>query len=82
VPVHVCGSTSAELTLDVNDIDPEQPDGRSMVVDGTPALAIHRWRAGALVTLFDVVEEFRVLARFDARMQGLVRHLLHERPHE
>ena len=82
VPVNVCGSTSAELTLDVNAIDPEQPDGRSMVVDGAPALAIHRWQAGAMVTLFDVVETFPVLARFDAKMQGLVRHLLDERLHE
>lgn len=82
VPVIVCGSTSAELTLDVNTIDPEEPDGRSMVVNGPPALALHRWQAGALVTLFDVVEEFPILARFDAKMQGLVRQSLNERCHD
>jgi hypothetical protein len=82
VPVIVCGSTAPELTLDVNTIDPEWPDGRSMVVHGPPALALHRWQAGALVTLFDVVEEFPILARFDAKMQGLVRHSLDERCHD
>ncbi len=53
-----------------------------MVVNGPPALALHRWQAGALVTLFDVVEEFPVLARFDAKMQGLVRQSLNERCHD
>lgn len=81
VPVNICGSTSAELTLDVNEIDPEHLDGRSMVINGPPALAFHRWKDGALVTLFDIVEDFPVLARFDTKMQGLVRHLLDERPH-
>lgn len=80
VTVTVCGSTSAELTLDVNAIDPEQPDNRSMVINGAPALALHRWTDHGLVTLFDIVEAFPVLAKFDDKMQGLVRHLVEERP--
>ena len=75
----LCASTSAELTLDINPIDPEAPDGRSMVINGPPALALHRWTKAGLVTLFDIVEEHVVLARFDGKMQGLVRHLVAER---
>ena len=75
----VCGSTSAELTLDINMIDADLPDNRSMVINGPPALALHRWTDKGLVTLFDIVEDYQVLARFDGKMQGLVRHLIDER---
>ena len=78
--VTVCGSTSAELTLDINMIDADLPDNRSMVINGPPALALHRWTDKGLVTFFDIVEDYEVLARFDGKMQGLVRHLIDERP--
>lgn len=80
ITVTVCPSTSAELTLNLNPIDPEAPDDRSMVINGPPACALHRWTPGGLVTLFDTVEDHLVLAKFDHRMQGLVRELAQERP--
>lgn len=80
ITVTVCPSTSAELTLDLNPIDPEAPDDRSMVINGPPACAVHRWTRNGLVTLFDTAEDHLVLAKFDGRMQGLVRELAQERP--
>ncbi|WP_242097081.1 MULTISPECIES: phosphodiesterase [unclassified Sphingomonas] len=79
--VTICPSSSAELTLVLDEIDPERPDGRSMVIDGPPGLAWHRWTKHGLVTLFDTVESHDVLASYTERMQPLVRHLAHERPH-
>ena len=61
-------------------IDADLPDNRSMVINGPPALALHRWTDKGLVTFFDIVEDYEVLARFDGKMQGLVRHLIDERP--
>ena len=55
--ITICPSTSAELTLNLQLIDPERPDGRSMVIDGPPGYALHRWTEHGLVTLFDVVEK-------------------------
>jgi hypothetical protein len=51
-----------------------------MVINGPPALALHRWTDKGLVTFFDIVEDYEVLARFDGKMQRLVRHLIDERP--
>lgn len=81
ISVSVCASTSAGLTLDLNAIDPEQPDDRSMVINSPPALALHRWVNEQLVTCFDVVENYPVLARFDGKMQGVIRQTIEERQH-
>ena len=79
IPVSICPSVSPELTLDLRPIDPELPDGRSMVAAGMPGAAIHRWTGSSFVTLFDNCGPHDVLARFDRTMQPLVRHLHHER---
>lgn len=80
VTVTVCPATAPQLTLDLNRIDPETPDGRSMVIADPPGYALHRWSRNGLVSLFETAQEHPVLAKFDHRMQALVRELLHERP--
>jgi len=81
VTVIVCPATSGQLALDLRPIDPEMPDDRTMVIADPPGYALHRWTGGGLVTHFDAVQEHAVLAKFDATMQPLVRHLFEERPH-
>jgi 3',5'-cyclic-AMP phosphodiesterase len=44
-----------------------------------PAYALHYWNGDGLVTHFDDAGEHPVLARFDARMTGLVDQLRDER---
>lgn len=79
ITVSVAPSVSPELTLDLRPIDPGAPDDRPMVATGPPGVAFHRWTSDGFVTLFDSVGERDVLARFDQKMQPLVRHLHHER---
>jgi len=80
ITVTVCPATAAELSLDLNPIDPEAPDGRPMVNADPPGYALHRWTRHGMVTHFDAVQEHAVLAKFDERMQPLVQHLFEERP--
>lgn len=80
IPVLVCPSVAPPLTLDLAPLDPDAPDGRALVFDGPPGFALHLWRDGRLVSLVDFVEERPVLARFDERMQKLIRRLFAERP--
>lgn len=80
--VLICASTAPQVALDLRPIDPEQPDGRPMIVAEPPAYALHRWTPDGLVTLFGTVEEPATLARFDASMQPLVRAIAAERPDE
>jgi 3',5'-cyclic AMP phosphodiesterase CpdA len=80
IPVLVCPPVAAPLALDLAPLDPERPDGRPLVVDGPPGYTLHLWHGGRLVTHVDFVEEPPVLARFDERMQRLIRKLFAERP--
>jgi 3',5'-cyclic AMP phosphodiesterase CpdA len=80
VTVAICPATAVELTLDLNPIDPDRPDGRPMVNADPPGYALHRWTRHGLVSHFDAVQDHVVLARYDEGMQPLVRHLFDERP--
>lgn len=78
--VSICASTAPQVALDLNPIDPETPDARAMIIADPPAFALHHWNGRELVSHFDNADEHVVLARYDHRMQGLVRSLLGERP--
>jgi 3',5'-cyclic AMP phosphodiesterase CpdA len=80
VTVTICPSTAPQVALDINPIDPEKPDHREMIVAEPPGYALHRWNGRELVTLFDTVENHVVLARFDEKLQPLVRALRAEWP--
>lgn len=78
--VSICASTAPQVALDLRPIDPEAPDGRAMIVADPPGYALHFWNGTSLVTHFETVDDHVLLARYDSRMQPLVRDLLSERP--
>lgn len=79
--VAICPASAPGVALDLRPMDPEAPDLRPMVVADMPGFALHWWDAGELVTMFDFAEDPVPLAKFDSRMQGLVKHLMiDERP--
>jgi len=80
VSVSICPSSAPQVALDLNPIDADQPDGRPMIIADPPAYALHRWNGRELVSHFDNADEHVMLAKFDDKMQGLVRSLLGERP--
>lgn len=76
----ICPSTAPQVALDLAPIDPEAPDNRPMIIADPPAYALHYWNGAQLVTHYDTADEHVMLAQFDAKMQGLVRDLIAERP--
>ena len=80
IALSVCPATAAQLSLDLNPIDPERPDDRPMVNGDPPGYALHRWDGRTMVSHFDTAQERVTLAKYDERMQPLVRHLIEERP--
>lgn len=76
----VCASTAPQVAFDLEPIDPENPDGRNMIVADPPAIALHWWNGKQLVSHFETAEEHVMLARYDENLQPLVRALLAERP--
>ena len=78
--IAICSSTAPQLALDLRPMDPDQPDDRPMIIADPPAYALHRWTDQGLVTHFETADDHRMLAKFDAGMQPLVRTLMQERP--
>ena len=82
VPLTVCPSTAPTVALNLSPIDPEQPDGRPMIVDEPASFALHRWQGDRLISHFETVsagQPWAALASYDAGMQDLVRQNARER---
>lgn len=78
--VVVCASSAPQTSLDLSPIDADHPDSRAMIIADPPAYALHRWNGKEMVSHFDSADDHVVIARFDHKMQKLVRHLMSERP--
>lgn len=79
LPLTVCASTAPLVSLDLNPVDPEAPDGREMISDELPVYALHRWDGVRLISHVEAVGGHRVLVRYDAAMQDVVRLIAGER---
>lgn len=75
----VCPSTAPQVALDFRAIDGDNPDGRDMIVAEPPGFALHWWSGRDLVTHYGAAGSHPVLARYNARMQPTVQHILAER---
>jgi 3',5'-cyclic-AMP phosphodiesterase len=78
--ISICASSAPQVALDLSPINPDDPDGRPMIIADAPAYALHRWTGQGLVSHFDTVEDHLVLARYTPPLQGLVRSVMDERP--
>ncbi|MBU6166558.1 MAG: phosphodiesterase [Alphaproteobacteria bacterium] len=75
----VCPSSAPQVAIDFRSIDPEDPDGRDMIVAETPGFAVHWWTGQDLITHYGSGGDHPVLARYNARMQPTVQHIVAER---
>lgn len=78
--VAICSSTAPQVSLDLRPIDPEKPDNRPMIIAEDPAYALHHWNGRELVSFYDHAGAHTMLAKYDERLQPLVRELKAERP--
>ena len=82
VPLTVCPSTAAAVALNLNPVDPDQPDGRAMINDEPAAFALHRWDGTRLTSHVETLSRggaWDTLASYDANFQDLVRQNARER---
>ena len=78
--IAICSSTAPQVSLDLRPIDENHPDDRPMIVAEDPAYALHRWNGRELVSFYDHAGAHTMLAKYDERLQPLVRELKAERP--
>jgi 3',5'-cyclic-AMP phosphodiesterase len=80
ITVSICQSVAPRVALNLNLIDPEVPDGRDLITDELPAWGLHRWDGTSLVSHFESVGSLTALARYDEKLQPLIRGIMAERP--
>lgn len=80
VIVATCPSTAPQVALELQPIDPAQPDGRPLIVADPPAYALHWWNGRELITHFDTAEDHEVLASYDEGLKEMIANMMAERP--
>jgi len=80
LPVSICQSVAPRVALNLNRIDPEVPDGRDLITDELPAWGLHRWDGKNLVSHYESVGRLTPLARYDEKLQPMIRGIMAERP--
>ena len=78
LPVAICPSSAPGLALDLTPIDPAEPDGRAMIMEGASGYALHRWTGERLITHFATTAE-PVLVRYTPAMKPTVADMKAER---
>ena len=73
ISLTVCPSSAPLVALDLTPIDPDRPDGRAMITDELPAYALHRLDGERLISHFESVGDWAVLASYNEQMQPVVR---------
>ena len=78
-PLVVASSTAPPLALDLDSIDPKDPDDRPLILGDAPAFALHYWNGERLLSHFDFAGPRNVLASYDSNLQPMIRHFISER---
>lgn len=79
IPVGVTPSVAPLVAMDLRPIDPQTPDHRDLITTEAPTYAIHRWEGGQLVTHYERVDDWQVLASYTPQLQGMIQEMFAER---
>ncbi|MBA4007761.1 MAG: phosphodiesterase [Erythrobacter sp.] len=79
IPLGVTPSVAPLVAMDLNPIDKDVPDDRELITTEPPTYAIHRWDGENLVSHYERVGDWQVLARFHAGLQPMIEGMFAER---
>lgn len=79
IPLSVTPSVAPQVALDLRPIDAALPDDRELITTEPPAYALHRWDGHSLVSHYERVGDWDVLARFTPGLQGMIEGMFAER---
>ena len=79
IPLHVTPSVAPLVALDLRPIDETHPDGRDLITTEPPTYALHRWDGRNLVTHYERVSDWRVLAHYTEKLQPMIHEMFAER---
>ncbi|MDP4605067.1 MAG: metallophosphoesterase [Erythrobacter sp.] len=79
IPLGVTPSVAPLVAMDLSPIDKDVPDDRELITTEPPTYALHRWDGRALVSHYERVGDWQVLARFHAGLQPMIEGMFAER---
>ena len=79
IPLGVTPSVAPLVAMDLRPIDEDRPDGRDLITTEPPTYALHRWDGRSLVTHYERVSDWHVLAHYTAKLQPMIQHMFSER---
>lgn len=79
IPLSVTPSVAPLVAMDLSPIDKNVPDNRELITAEPPTYALHRWDGAALVSHYERVGDWPVLARFHAGLQPMIEGMFAER---
>lgn len=79
IPLSVTPSVAPLVAMDLRTVDPDTPDGRDLITTEPPSYALHRWDGTNLLTHYEVVDDWQVLASYNEGLQPMIREMFAER---
>jgi len=79
IPLGVTPSVAPLVAMDLNAIDMHRPDDRELITAEPPTYALHRWDGASLVSHYERVGDWQVLARYSAALQPMIEGMFAER---
>ncbi len=79
IPLGVTPSVAPLVAMALQAIDQDAPDDRELITTEPPAYALHRWDGKRLVSHYESVGDWEVLARFTQGLQPMIQGMLAER---
>lgn len=79
IPLAVTPSVAPLVALDLSPIDQDHADNRDLITTEPPSYALHRWDGRELVTHYETVSDWQVLASYGEHLKPMIREMFAER---
>jgi 3',5'-cyclic AMP phosphodiesterase CpdA len=79
IPLSVTPSVAPLVSLDLRPISSEVPDSRALITTEPPGYALHYWNGTQLVSHYEKVCDWDVLAFYGPHLQPMIREMQQER---
>lgn len=79
IPLSVTPSVAPLVSLDLRPISSDKPDARALITTEPPSYALHHWDGTRLVSHYEKVSDWDVLAFFSPHLQPMIREMERER---
>ena len=79
IPVSVTPSVAPLVSMDLRPISGDTPDSRPLITTEPARYALHRWEDGTLVSHYETVADWDVLAFYGPHLQPMIREMEREK---